>query len=213
MKRLLLIVLAGCAGGAAPAATPANTTTPPAPVADGPPPSVARVGPYQGFTATGLPAVTSDGTSVVIAEQREDGARGEPNLAIVVRDLADTTVHEHVVLDPERAPEPSEARLADANAYLARLHRERGLIPLTRDPDGVRVTWTEPRLAVEAGGAVVVERDLPAWIAPPRGECTNPSHLGEVWGAPGQRFVLLRISYAGTDLCWEPDSAWHVVSW
>jgi hypothetical protein len=211
MKRLLVCVaLAACGGGAAPA--PSNVAPPrEAPIT--PAPSIARAPEDGPFTWTGLPAVTADGSNVVIANAREDGARGEPNLTLLVKDRADALVEEQVVLAPD-GEQPWRANLDTTNAYLARVHQERELVPLAPIAgSGLEVAWDEGRLIVRSGDAAVVEREHRDWTIAPTPQCENPSFLADAWTDAARKLVLVKISYRGTDTCWEPDSSYHVVAW
>ena len=249
MRPLLVttfVVVAACSGTSPAPATVGNTASPSAPA--GPAPTIAwstetAGSDFGSFAWDRLPAVTADGANVVIPRVREDGARGEPNLTIEVKDRADTRVHEQVVLalaGGDGAAAPTAAAIDAGNAYLATTHAERDLVPLAvaagHVPDsedrtgqlsvgGLEVTWNEGHVVVALGGQVVVERDAPGWLArpypmcascpPPDGDlmCTNPSFLREAFADAARRVVVLHIAYEGTDTCWEPDSEYHVVTW
>jgi len=221
MKRLLVCaLLAGCGGAPAPRSTVGNTATATPPTTA--PPILAREQPDGPFTATGLPAISADGNNVVIAYVAEDGARGEPNLAVLVKDRADATMHRQVVLEPDQPAAPWQPNLDAANAYLGRLHAERNLVPLaplavsgerTGAGEGLEVSWREGQVTVRAGGTVVLERSVAEWTIAPTPDCANPSFLAAAWGDAARELVLLEISYKGNDSCWEPDSQYHVVSW
>lgn len=193
-----------------------------------------------GFTTTGLPAVSADGELVAIAYEGEDGARAHANLALQIKDRADAITHEQVVLRAadEWAP-PAPAALDDANATLARTHADRGWTPIPAaeveaNADSVlsATSWTARAgdvaiqfdvtglVSVQVAGATAVERDQPGWLVPDAPmcagcpeTCSNPPRLDAAWIAPEHGLAILRIAYLGTDTCWEPDGAPHVLTW
>lgn len=233
----LCLLAAGCgsqASSSGPTVAPSNFKDVPA--VTGPAPKLAWID--NGFVLTGLPAVAADGNKILLPVMLEDGGRGYPNLAVVVKDRSDAVIHQQVVLGLDDnamdQPPPSEAAIADANQYIDRNHGEQNWQPMklleaSRDEDsgeytnvvagdGVEITWAAPRLSVKAGNAVVFEREFAAWEAEKysvgeAGECENPSYLGGAHLDAGRKVVVIEISYYGNDTCWEPDSQHHVVAW
>lgn len=161
----------------------------------GPAPTIAWSGgpPGEGgsFTTTGLPAIAAGGAEVLVADIGEDGARGMPNLALVVRDRADHEGPRRVVLTADAAdaqdPEQPLAApdVAGANAWLAEQHQRAAWTPLaaaaiTADDESAfdAERWTATsgdvtltfdvtgHVVVTVGGAAVVDRTMTAWLAP-----------------------------------------------
>lgn len=203
-----------------------------------PPPAIRWAG-APGLAVERLPAIAADGSVVVLGVRREDGGRGNPNLAIVAVDRADRVIRQEVVLAPDEAdtlvdaagPVPAlVARIAQGNALLDELHRAhdlRGLPELVvptvvggrldqarATGQGLVVTWQPSRVVVQRAGTTLVERPTPAaWLAPARDGCTNEAFLAGAWADPERRAAVLAIRYTGTDLCWEPDTQYHVIAW
>jgi hypothetical protein len=230
------LVIAACGAAPAPSATvdprppPAGSATPPA----GPGPKLQWNG--RDFTSTGLPAIASDGSAIVIAHRDNDGGRGNPNLTLIERDRSDRDVHRLVVLTPndfdhEDATQIA-ARFERAAAWLRERHDARRLVALTAltKPDalsdtaqgtGVTVRWTPSRLVIERAGAAPVVRTIPAsWLARDRPECQgctemchNEAFLGGAYVDLARSVALVIVSYHGTDICWEPSSQHHVIAW
>jgi hypothetical protein len=126
---LALVAVAACEP------TPDRTTTPaPATVA---PTTVAPTVRWTGsdFQATGLPAIASDGSMVVIAHIENDGGRGNPNLALLEKDRSDRVVHRLLVLHPNEADPIDRAlitrRVDEATRWLRERHTSARLTPLT----------------------------------------------------------------------------------
>jgi hypothetical protein len=240
MRSLLLIAVAACsASSAAPLAGQAPTRSP-----AGPPPTIAW-GDHN-FVANGLPAVSSDGSLVVLAVMREDGARGNPNLAIVVINRRDAITSKGDILTADDAdrvvtdtvtPE-LHARIAGANDVLARIHAGHDLVPLDTlfvddsiappqrhlvENNTMSIDWKPSVVEVRRKGQRLLDRDTPAsWLAKdtkmcPHGGCTeichNPAFLDRAWASADRAIAVLKISYEGTDTCWEPPSEYHVVAW
>lgn len=130
-----------------------------------------------------------------------------------------------------------EARIASADRALAELHAAHDLRPLpalvtAADPlapeagsralgGGLALDLGADRLRIRRDHQVVVDRAIPrSWLVEDRPMCagcaeicTNPAYLGAAHGDGARALVLLTISYAGTDTCWEPSSQHHVVAW
>ena len=86
--------------------------------------------------------------------------------------------------------------------------------------EGITVELDPRRFTIRAG-TVVVERETPAsWSVPAKKMCStcaevchHPLSLGAAHADLAHTLVLLTISYAGTDLCPEPVSQHHVITW
>ncbi|MDB4961024.1 MAG: hypothetical protein JWP01_1023 [Myxococcales bacterium] len=139
MRGVVLVVLAvlgACSSGPSQPRSPLVGRGAPA-VAPSPAPSIRWVD--NGFEPAGLPAVATDGSIVVSADIAGDGARGNPNLRIVVRDRRDAEQRSLLVLGPDEVdrmfdtqgavPELTD-RIAEGNRLLADLHTRHALIPL-----------------------------------------------------------------------------------
>jgi hypothetical protein len=188
--------------------------------------------------APGLPAVTPDGSRVAIAYSGEDGARGDFNLALVIRDVKTDRVLQREVVAKAGAlalsPEALQHRLAALNRALART----AWVPLKRYPSDrkpgtgapevstvvageLTMSFREPRLTVRRGERVLLDQRYAGWSAPVTRfaercedgpcECRNPAYLAEAAVDEARRVVMVKIGYAGTDACWEPDSQVHVL--
>jgi hypothetical protein len=146
------------------------------------------------FTTTRLPAVSADGAAVVIAIQGGDGARGNPNLRMVVKDRADAEVVKKMILTASEAQEildgadvmqAFEARVAAANRWLGEQHAARRFAALTpleienfgtidkpvarATGGGVTVEWQDSRLKITQSGKALVERITPkTWLVKDR---------------------------------------------
>ena len=232
----------GAPAARSPGATPRVVT--PGAVAQPPSagPQVVWRADQQRLLVAGLPAIARDGAVVVLAEVAGDGGRGNPNLAIVVRDRTDRELERRVILAPAEAetligadgPGPAlRERIAAGDALLRALHARHHLAPLApmevpppapRDErhepltatDGRHtVMWSPSRLVIMAGAAPLLDAPTPAgWLATPEDRgCTNPAFLGAAAIAPALRAVVVTIAYLGTDTCWEPDAQQHVVTW
>jgi len=148
-----------------------------------------------GFSTERLPAVSRDGSRVLLAIQDGDGGRGYPNLRLELRDRGDKIVATEVVLGVEEGEgyldEPAvrakvAPRIKAANVWLGEQHRALAFVPLdtlhvTADPDygrpgqhvatagDITLDWNGARLQIAEAGATVVERQTPGdWHAEPR---------------------------------------------
>jgi hypothetical protein len=235
----LPLVVAACGGGGG--SSPVGNTTRPS----GPAPtilwSIIEDGSGMGHMAyEGLPAVAADGKTVLLPYTAEDGMRGLPNFTLIVKDRADATVGEQVVLplseDSAVNSRPSNAAIDEARRFLDRTHAERNWLPMAEtsiatDDDDLVDTATfadvvvtldrRGHLVVSHTGAAVVDKIMSAWLVadqpnggcPDCGMCTNPPKLREAAIDTASRLVTLLVGYQGTDTCVEPDSVWHVVVW
>jgi hypothetical protein len=135
MRGAVLVVLAACSGGPSPSRPPLVGRAPAATVTI-PAPTIRWID--NGFDTAGLPAVATDGSVVVTAEIASDGARGNPNLRIVVRDRKDVEQQRLDVLRPDEVDQMFDAKGAPAltarieagNHLLAELHTRHVLVPL-----------------------------------------------------------------------------------
>lgn len=141
---------------------------------------------------------------------------------------------------PEEVPAREKLReqdVAAANKQLAALHDEHDFVPMHElamqgqeeadtEPyrhiaigDDLVVDWRGDHLRVfqhDAKGKLLVDVDGLGWAAPPQpppDACSNPDYLEAIYHAPGINTVVVKISYKGTDSCWEPAPTFHVVSW
>nr|MDQ3366875.1 hypothetical protein [Myxococcota bacterium] len=133
-------------------------------------------------------------------------------------------------------------RLTRANGRLVALHALHDLRPLTalataapeapvtgtprhaRGAD-LAITWDTRRLTIRGGvtgaDAVLLDTTTPtSWLVADRPmcagcpeTCSNPAFLRAAHADAARAVAVLTISYGGTDLCWEPSSQHHVVSW
>jgi len=192
---LLVVILAGCS---APAQTaPPSHATPPRAAPTTPPPTVMFTS--MRLDASRLPAIAADGSFVVHTEIDGDGGRGNPNLAIVVRDRRDHEVERIVVVTAneaegqydEHGPSPAlAAKIAAANTRLAELHATTDLRPLTilaseanplasdegnpAQGEGLLLHLSTRRLTVRASGNLVVDVAPPAsWSIPDKKLCAT----------------------------------------
>jgi hypothetical protein len=126
-------------------------------------------------------------------------------------------------------------RIGHANAELARLHGVHDFVPMHAlellppvdgDPhlatgDGIDVDWDTDHLHVFRHNADrdITSRDGRGWLEPDHAPCPkcdvckNPAFLAAVFHAPEINAVLVEIGYKGTDTCWQPSDAFHVVAW
>jgi hypothetical protein len=236
-----LLLVAACGGTSPTANAPHNEAAHPTTV--GPAPSITwstedEVG---NFETKGLPAVSFDGSRVLIADVQHGAGMSPPNLTLREIDRSDHAAGHQDVLpwDPsgpdDAKPEPGAVDAA--NKFLASSNEELGWTAMTgiqpdeiSDPDGknpdqwhavagaVEIVFSnEQRLTVKDGGKVVFDKDEPAWLAPPNhngdGPCGNPAYLDQAYVDGAHRLALVVIAYHGTDSCWEPSPEMHVVTW
>lgn len=185
-----LLLLAACYRSSdAPPATPGPGDVPP-----GPPPTLAWTG-HQ-FESTRLPAVSADGTAVLLGLEDNDGGRGNPNYRFELRDRRDAKLAGHPVLsvdevealqDGEGNLRGMDVRIAAANRWLTEQNAARRFTPLaeldveTGDEiatafratgHGVTLEWKPNHVTITLGGKPLVARDTPpSWNADrrPRG--------------------------------------------
>jgi hypothetical protein len=224
MRAAALVVLAACGAAAPP---PLLTSTAPSRAAPTTPAPVITFASMQ-LVATGLPAVAADGSLVVHTVVDGDGGRGNPNMVLAVRDRSDREIERFVVVTAnesegqfdDRGPAaPLAAKIDAANRWLADRHAHHDLRPLS--PEEVAVELTPSRLTIRARGTLVIETATPAWwMVPDKPMCTtcaevchHPLSLGAAHAALAHNLVVITVAYAGTDLCPEPVSQHHVITW
>jgi hypothetical protein len=153
------------------------------------------------------------------------------------------TVDDGGEVDPAEVTPEQQAAFDRGNAYLSNSHAQVGWVTLTKAPltilDGdetssimaEHIQASSGEVAVELSrdghlvvrdhGEVVIDRENPDWLVAdqpmgtgdPDDVCSNPPYLEDAWIAAEQSLALVRIAYAGTDTCWEPDSQYHVITW
>jgi hypothetical protein len=142
--------------------------------------------------------------------------------------------YEQFVPDGEQATLPLNDRIASANRKLADLHSQHDFTAMrafdaseTAEQmtpiagDGFVVTFGDDhKLHVRAQtGPDLATADGSAWLAPTGKRCAqcppceNPARLDAFYKAPEINVVVVRITYGGTDTCWEPPDQLHVVTW
>src|SRR5262245_51406195 len=169
----ILVVVAACGG---PSSKPlAGHTVATAP--SGPAPKIEWQ--ERGFSAIGLPAVSRDGSVVVLGIADEDSARGNPNLVVVVKNRRDAIVKTIPVMTADEADKLVAAtaspelqrRIADANRALDELHAAHDLVALDAlavdnsvapeerrlaEGKGLAIDWVPSTLVVKRNGAPVL---------------------------------------------------------
>jgi len=221
MRAAVVAVVAACS---APPQPPPVIGNAPSLNPSGPAPRVARGGMY-GLTTSGLPAVAADGSRIVAAYRESDGARGMPNLTIVMKDRGDTDVERHVVLsiaeadtmldDAEGRNPPLDERVARANHWLHDRHAVLKLVALplldpeaTKVPadrtkatrDGVTVVWQTSHLRITDGADVLVDRQTPTSWLPEHATvgtnaCRRCAYLGAAAVDRTRELAVVTISY------------------
>ena len=222
MRASALLVLAACTASAPRAPLEHNVRRDP-PVKGAPEITFSSMQ----LTATGLPAIAVDGTTVLFAVVDGDGGRGNPNMTVVLKERKDRELEVFTVVTAnqsegqydERGPgERLAERIEAANTRLEELHGRYHFLPMTTE--GVTAELGA-RVTIRAGDALVVDTLTPAsWAVPDKKMCSScaevcqhPLTLGAAHANVEHRLVLLTIAYAGTDLCPEPVSQHHVITW
>jgi hypothetical protein len=229
-----LVIAAACAP---PSPPPVLSGHAPPAAPDGPAPTVTWA--HYAAVTTGLPAIAGDGSSIIIAHRDNDGGRGNPNLTLIEKDRRDRAVHQLVVLTAAEADDLTPAQLADrfakATAWLRERHAAEHLVPMTAlvtgEPAGdapapvigagVTLRWAPNQLVIERPHAPPTPKATPAsWLAadyPMCSSCSDVCHneafLGGGYSDLARSAVIVVIAYRGTDLCWEPSSQEHVITW
>jgi hypothetical protein len=175
------------------------------------------------------PMATRDGKLVLVKVVDDDGARGQPNLTLELRDRNNHTVDRVVVLGLGEEPDDAtRAKRAAAADKLIASHDFVPLIELVADEhtanqfsgSGMTIHWEHEHFTFELGGKRVLDRAVPQkW----RGgsyfdkgadlTCTNPDFLRGVYVAPETRLAVVDVAYRGNDTCWEPTGSVQVVTW
>ena len=231
--RRALVVLAACS---APSAPPIAHHLAPVAPPSGPAPTVALADGQ--IAAAGLPAVSEDGSTIVLASIAHEQLRGNPSLTLVVRDRLDRELAHRYVIGFDEADDAALARVrfADANRWLAEQHARLHLVPLRplaitaidsdnfhhrADGDGIAIDWQPSQLAISRLGAAPFTHATPAdWLvldhpmyAGATEMCSNPAFLQAASVDTERAIAVLVIAYMGTDTCWEPLAQDHVVHW
>jgi hypothetical protein len=167
----------------------------------------------------------------VIIKDRADAETSKH--VVITADEAEGTI------DANGKPGDADKRIAAANAWLAEQHAARKLVPLVGlgldsagditensraiGADGVTVEWKQNRVKITQHGTTLVDRATPdTWLAADHpmyagagGDeiCHNPAFLDGAAVDVQRKLAVLVISYSGTDSCWEPSAAHHVVAW
>jgi len=234
----LLLLAAGCYRS--PAAPPEHRAAPPAPA--GPAPRVAwidngfdaaRLPAVSADGAAVLIGIRDDdggrGNPNYRLELRD---RRDARLAVHVVLTANEA---DAMFDADGKTPELDRRIAAANRWLEEQHAARRLAPLQQlevEPapeiassfratgGGVTVEWRPSRLTIARAGKPLLDRPTPAtWLAedrPPAAgamTCHNPAYLGAAAVSLEHKLALLAIAYGGTDTCWEPNDAHHIVAW
>lgn len=233
MRAVFAKLIAALAACSRPEPTPPLTGRAPA----APPPSVAWRG--RDIAIAGLPAIASDGSSVVVAHRDSDGGRGNPNLTLIEKDRGDRVVRRLEVITATEVDElaaPEIARRFDAAAaWLDERHTAANLVamaaldlhpgtdeaPAVATAGGVTLRWvpSELELILDPGHRVL-RSTPPSWLVADRPMCpgcTEVCHNDAVLGGGyldlDRRAALVVVSYRGSDTCWEPGSDAHVIAW
>jgi hypothetical protein len=142
---------------------------------------------------------------VVVPIVDPDGGRGWPNLELHVRDARDAAIatipvmiandYETLFVDGQATPDLT-ARVTAANQQLSDLHAAHDLVAMKEVPLPAPLAGIEKR-----------------WPARTVARCAseNPARVATTYQAPGVDLLVVRITYAGTDTCWEPADELHVV--
>lgn len=233
MRLATTLAIAAC--GAPPAPPPPLSGHATAPPPTGPEPTVHWAG--RDIATTGLPAISGDGSTIVIAHRDNDGGRGNPNLTLIEKDRKDRTVSRLVVLTANEADQLDPAQVDERFARAARWLRERrvgkSLIAMpalalgkpagaaSATGGGVTLRWTPNWLVIEREQGASVVRATPAsWLAPDHPMCRtcteichNEAFLGGGYVDIKRTVAIVVVAFRGTDTCWEPSSEQHVAAW
>ncbi len=178
-----------------------------------------------GLITVGLPAIAADGSRIVAAFRESDGARGLPNLTLVIKDRSDKQLESHVVLSVAEADQflddadgknPAlETRIAGANQWLhdrhviarfaplALLTPEKAEVPADRTQatgDQFVVEWTKSHLRITDHGDILVDVDTPKSWLPEQFKvgtnvCLRSAFLGNAAVDRAHRLALVTITY------------------
>lgn len=241
MRAAALLVLAACSAPATPAPLTSRTAPRPAPAT--PPPAVtftsmqlaAPLLPAIAADGSAVVYAVIDGDggrgnpnmTLVLADRKDR----ELERFIVV-----TANQSEGQFDDRGPAEPLAERIAAANTRLSDLHANHDLRPLAKlaseanplaadegshaQGEGLLIDLGA-RLTIRTGGRIVVDIATPAsWSVPDKQMCAScaevcrhPTYLGAAHADVAHTLVLLTVSYAGTDLCPEPVSQHHVITW
>lgn len=229
--RALVALAVACSAPAKPVIE--NTAAPVSP-----PPEVMR-----DLATRGLPAISADGTRIVVAVHEPDGDRAMPNLALMIKADDDFQLERHVVLgrveadqflDDADGKNPAlDARVARANEWLRERHAALRLAPMTvleveaSPAGGVRtrarrgalaVTWADNRLRITDAAMSLVDIQTPSsWLPEPdlgSRPCVYRAYLGGAAVDRAKKVALVTISNAvDGPLCSTPPDQHRVVTW
>lgn len=204
-----------------------------------PPPSVAWRD--RAIAITGLPAVASDGSAVVLAWRDLDGERGNANLTLLEKDRSDKLVHRQEVLTASEAAQLDAAaidrRFDAATRWLAERHAADQLLalpalavrpatdlsPAEATGSDAYVRWTPHDFVIRTQSEpplTLFHQTPESWLAADRpmcATCSEPCHfppaLDRVYLDAGRRIAVFVIAYRGSDACGAPSPEAHVVTW
>lgn len=189
---------------------------------------------FLGWVQTkGLPAVSSDGTRVVVAAVDPDGVRGYPNLRVVELEVGGDVLRTTWILSVDEVKDfgpktalAVEERVETANAAL----RAEGWSPLSRLekgaegfalPGGMELRYQEPVLrVVDEEGVALVETTYEGWRAPEPGkdcealgtcDCDFPGFARSAWRDERAGVVVIEIGFVGDGICVEPQGRFHAI--
>lgn len=182
------------------------------------------------------PAITGDGSKIIVPYVDKDGARGSPNLTLFVADRRGVITKRIDVVDVEAGPVPGGER-AMAKLYAETKPRAMKLLSPANPNEldthriyvGLTVDLSESgTLSIRPKGHSVIRRSNTRWRTEPTANsqaalrkmmvdeelpCFNPAGIGSVWIDVKRRAMVVYVRYHGNDSCWEPSSEFVVVAW
>lgn len=241
--RLLAPALAACGGGAHPATTAPIASTAEPSARTTPAPTLAFTRSRFATLGLPAVARASEVVVVALSDSDGGRGYPNLRLEVRDRDDKTLTrlpvmspdEYEQLVHDDQPTP-ALQARLDAANRELATLHGVHDLVamkglepvPATGEElrhmctgDGLDVDFRSGELKVfqHASQRPLVQRSASGWLAPERkpcaqcDKCSNPAFLAASYHARGINTLVVEIGFHGTDTCWEPGNAFHVVTW
>jgi len=210
----------GASGASDAASVQDNAAEVALPTPDGPHITLSLLGRYKdpSFGVVDLPAISADGRLIAYVRQLDDGGRGNPNLALVIRpvDWRAGEVIEILATEPRWRPEREaqvRSRLAQANERLASSAWKPMAKPQYEDAANGAVTIAVENLSVRARGnqleiararRVLVRRELTRWLGAGAQGCKADPQLRNAHAAGG--LLLLEIGFTSDGGCWrEPE--------
>jgi hypothetical protein len=232
-RALIACVLVACKSS--PSAPPIVRGTAEKPI--GPAPSIAWVD--NGFEHPRLPAVSEDGSTIVLAISDDDGERGFANLRLALRDRDNRETEKHVVLAAAdgdamfdaNGPTPEfRSRIEASNRWLSAQHARVRLVAMTQlevtnprigerataTAGDVRITVDRARVRIDRGTEHVLDRQTPAdWNPAPSttARCTFEPQLAAAWIDVERRVAIVKLAFAAGDACGAPPARHDVVAW